>query len=477
MPIKKKHKEPDRIKRLEIILIVIIGLTLSLRLVIPVLRLGSIYHIDYNEGWNAYHTLHALSGTQLYQDNLTPLNYPPLSFFIVGAVSKVLGDIIVTGRIISLLSLFVIGLLTLSILRSLKADLFISIFSGFYVVCLIAGLAVGYVGMNDPQLLANAIMVLGLVVYLRKSDNYNFLTSLLICLALFTKHNILALPVAITIDLLLTDKRKFFYWIVYCSSIILGFLIATEVLSGGILVRSLLLKREYNIILLRYYIPSLVIISPLVIGVVGFVRNKLVILYLLFSLAIGLSFGTGSGTDMNIFFDTFISLSLGTGLLLKQIGTERIYKSILLLISAHVIFIIGVKMFIQRDLQLNYKDAEVIMKNDIAVVKDIPGNALCEKIDICYYAGKPFVYDPFIVDEMILSGQLEEQEVLKLIESKYFSVIQLDIPLSQEYVGNTLPYTLTKRKNLRFTENILRAIWKNYKEVRTSSNGAYYIPF
>ena len=55
---------------------------------------------QYNEGWNAYHGLNAVSGGgDLYADagSLLSNNYAPLSFFIIGWLGQAIGDNIMQG--------------------------------------------------------------------------------------------------------------------------------------------------------------------------------------------------------------------------------------------------------------------------------------------------------------------------------------------------------------------------------------------
>src|ERR1700736_4104517 len=70
-------------------------------LAIPVLA-----PLDPNEGWNAAHALAAMAGRALYPppQSLMVNNYPPLSFYIVGALARLTGDAVIAGRILALLS-------------------------------------------------------------------------------------------------------------------------------------------------------------------------------------------------------------------------------------------------------------------------------------------------------------------------------------------------------------------------------------
>src|SRR6185295_16458982 len=68
--------------------------------------LGLHVPFDPNEGWNAYFAQMAMRSGSPYPPDGGFLvnNYPPLSFYLVGAIGKLLGDNIVAGRIVSLLA-------------------------------------------------------------------------------------------------------------------------------------------------------------------------------------------------------------------------------------------------------------------------------------------------------------------------------------------------------------------------------------
>ena len=78
----------------------------ALFLVWPVWRAFLPLEIWGNEGWNAYHADAAMRGAQLYPppDGLVANNYPPLSFYIIGAIGRLIGDPILAGRLLSLVA-------------------------------------------------------------------------------------------------------------------------------------------------------------------------------------------------------------------------------------------------------------------------------------------------------------------------------------------------------------------------------------
>ena len=84
--------------------------------------------LDPNEGWNAYLDRAAISGGPLYPQGLMINNYPPLSFYIVGALSTITGDPIVAGRLVSLIAFFAVAGGIIVCLREMGADVLASLF-------------------------------------------------------------------------------------------------------------------------------------------------------------------------------------------------------------------------------------------------------------------------------------------------------------------------------------------------------------
>jgi hypothetical protein len=67
----------------------------------PTVRLFYHIEVNYNEGWNAYNALAAVHH-QLYPPayNWTDVNYPSLSFYLIGYLSRFLGHPLMLGRVI-----------------------------------------------------------------------------------------------------------------------------------------------------------------------------------------------------------------------------------------------------------------------------------------------------------------------------------------------------------------------------------------
>jgi len=130
--------------------------------------------LDPNEGWNAYHAAAAMGAGPLYPGPQSFMinNYPPLSFYFVGALGGVFGDNIIAGRIVSLLSLVAVAFR--HFFCRLPHGLARAGRHSSRPCSSSAGLLAftDYVGMDDPQMLAHAIAMAGFLVLLREPPRY-----------------------------------------------------------------------------------------------------------------------------------------------------------------------------------------------------------------------------------------------------------------------------------------------------------------
>lgn len=108
-------------------LITVFLLTLLPFLFFDILRVRSATPIGYNEGCMVIHTSRLLSGQSLYKYarsgfSLTPVNYPPLSFMTIGALSYFTGSILLTGKLVSLLSFLFVAYLIYGIVFNFSSN-------------------------------------------------------------------------------------------------------------------------------------------------------------------------------------------------------------------------------------------------------------------------------------------------------------------------------------------------------------------
>lgn len=83
-----------------LIILALVALAAGLPLVLCCTLDGQI---DYNEGWNAYRQEVAMHWYPLYagSTDLAITNYPPLSFHLIGLLAGLCGDVVLAGRLVS----------------------------------------------------------------------------------------------------------------------------------------------------------------------------------------------------------------------------------------------------------------------------------------------------------------------------------------------------------------------------------------
>ena len=178
----------------------------------PVYRAFLNVEIENNEGWNAYFADAAMGKMPLYPsaDQLISNNYPPLSFCIVGLVGRLVGDPVLAGRLLSLVAVVAIATSIALSVRRLDGSGVAARISAAFFVATMSRFFMPYVGMNEPQLLSEAIMTFGFLGFLiaRSNDRGYVWPVLVMALAGFVKHNIIAMPLTAFLWLGLHRRRE-----------------------------------------------------------------------------------------------------------------------------------------------------------------------------------------------------------------------------------------------------------------------------
>ncbi len=317
---------------------------LAFQLLGPVLTIPLHIPVNYNEGWNAALDTRAVtSGVgPLYPppDSFLFNNYPPLGFYLVGWFGRyVFGDMIVAGRVIALLSLIGAATLTGLCVRDLGGRLRAGLAAGLLMLLYVACYFRQYVAVDDPQWLAHAIMLGGLAVLLR-DRGLDRLTAgevpvtklvgaaLLVVAAGFVKHNLIALPGALTVWLIVSNRRAAAVWI---ASGLVGLAIGallTALLHGDAAFADVLHhRRVFRAGLMKHAISALAPLLPMAAVAIGVPllgrrrgsapgRTGLRFVALFGSIAFvtGVGQRMGEGVYYNAHFETLIAVCLGLGL-------------------------------------------------------------------------------------------------------------------------------------------------------------------
>jgi hypothetical protein len=474
----------------------LLALAVLLLLIAPVVRIGFKFEIGYNEGWNLSHVLKAASGQPLYDDQneWTPLDYPPFSFYFVSIIGRLLGDPLLTGRIIAFLSLLLVSLGTGYAVRILGGEVYHNVFSSIFCLGLFVVCAPHYVGLNDPQMLGHVFIVGGLLVYLqnRSKGSKMLIVALFFSVGLFVKLNLVLIPIAVTIDIFLRSRRNFFKWIGYLAFIMGSFIFIIYMIYGSEFLHQLILStsKTYSVrkaidraveLGTKMKIP-LIMVLPCVLHAFRKKHFRFVSVYLAISIPVGIYTSAGSGSDVNMFFDLFISLSIAAGMLLlflkKSCFNANLICSILPIVLGLSILTAAWQKIEREEIfpYSEFKLKQQIFLDDAAFLATRPGPVLCENLLLGCYSNKSFEYDPYNTSQMMLTGRIDESKILNRLESGYFSVVQLNKPLDDRYLKE-LTYTSVQRSVFeRFTENFKRSLGKYYILIRKTGTGAFYVP-
>ncbi len=428
--------------------------------------------LDPNEGWNAYHAAAAMSGAPLYPGPQSFMidNYPPLSFYLAGALGRLLGDNIFAGRVVSLLAFFFVtfGIFAAALrlgCKRLEASFAALLFAGGLIVF------TDYVGMDDPQMLAHAIAMAGFLLLLREPRGFVHISAAaaLFVLAVFVKHNVIAMAVAATVWLAVYDRRSALRLTVLATTLLLAGLILFRFVYGTGLLAQLISARIYSLNNLHSGFDAWLhwaLIPLLGLTVVASLRwpdryVRLVTIYAVSGTFLGIGFLGGAGVDANAMFDADIALALGSALLLAS-AARGVYVPVAAAAYALPLLFAVVTNTDWRNVDTwlhPMQEEAMLAQEDIAFVAARQGPALCEMQSFCYWARKPAAVDVFNISQQFATSARSDRPLVALIEARRFAVIQFD-PDSHYSLG----------------EKVHDAIARAYRLDHEDDYGSFYVP-
>jgi Dolichyl-phosphate-mannose-protein mannosyltransferase len=413
----------------------------------PVHRLFLHVPGDSNEGWNAYHAVLALSRGVLYppMDSLITTNYPPLSFYIVGAIGRLMGDDIIAGRLISLVSMLLVTVNVFRLTRLLGSGVFFAAFSAILFLLYVAIHASWYVAMNDPQWLGHAFITYGALDFFQARASTHpmrhvVLSSLWCVAGVLVKHNLIVLPLALFIWSALYDRRFLLAWTAVSLLVGLAAMMLASVVYGASMLQGIFLhQRSMSLHILEGNVVRFVMpLTPLLVyaALLGSAARRerpvgFALIYALVAGGLGLLFLIGRGCEVNSLFDLIIALCICVGLAGERAASmlasaARPWTSAAIgLVMASVCFPSfaaaledGVKS-VREDRAQRRDYAELIVQ-----IASSKGPVACEMSSLCYWAGRDFDIDPHNYIEKIRKGKVDPTFLRQRIDEGYYSYIQ-----------------------------------------------------
>ena len=459
---------------------------------VPFFRAFYRVEINYNEGWNIYNAATAAAHGWLYPAKYgwTSVNYPMLSFAIMAQLHRVTHEYLFTARVVSLLSLLASGALVAAIVRRLSGKGWRApMLAGMFVVAVFCANADYYVGMDDPQMLAQVFFLAGLYVYVCWRDRLPaiFLAALLFVVGGFIKHNPIDFPLAVLIDLLLISRWRA-AWFTVCGLVMMAIGLILNVQYGGPhFIDQLLAPRSYSWIKATLQLRNVLGPILLPVGVAGYMAcrmrgdrvRRIAAIFFGVSVVLGGYFGGGSGVSVNSLFSAMLAVAILLGLFLAEdvSTTARSWSLTRPVVVAALFLWLLIPLVISgnwrvRGVMRETQAAQIRFDSEVEAMAAQPGPALCESLLRCYAAGKPYLYDPFNAARLVELGKLDQAEMLRSIEERKFGVIQLGVPLGDEKRIDQIDPALRER----FTPEMLRAIQRNYVLGMQDADAAIYLP-
>jgi hypothetical protein len=419
------------------------ALLLTCLLVGPILTITRHIPLNYNEGWNAY-----LAARAIKADPTLPLypqpgsmvfnNYPPLSFLLIGFIGHLSGDMIVSGRCVALFSQMSCAFLIACCIVRMGGTRTGAIAGGLLAALYSTISFHGYVAINDPQWLANMIMLGGLTVLLPAeplSPRRVICAALLIATGGFVKHNLLALPLSISLWLAWKDRRAFLIWCTTGAVAVAGgFLLSTALYGPAFLVDVLHHPRTYSPQGLARGLGKLVELTGLIISAYLILAcpatspqqrssRLFVTLFLTVALITGLFQRLGAGVTYNAHFETLLAASLGAGLVLSR--SSRIAFAALCL-SVGPLLALAPSQIAQEIRSIrNLQTSTAEWQDVVTRIRATPGPVACETLALCYWAGKDEEVDFFNLTQAILAHQ-GTYPFVAIVQRHGFRLIQID---------------------------------------------------
>jgi hypothetical protein len=453
----------------------------------PVVRAFYHFEVNYKEGWMVYNALVVTRHLPLYATKYgwTTVDYPALSFYIMAYLSHFSQDYLLTGRFISLGSFGICCALVGLIIRKLTGRFAPAIFGAAFCAALFFAAAPQYMGMDDPQMLAEVFFLSGLLIYISKPPTLQRIALIVFLFVLGgnIKHNLIDLPLAVFIDQWLSSRRKALQFLFFSAVFVACSIVISIKAAGPFFIQNMLSVRPYSLLgalgdfAYYYYL----IVVPFAAALIWAFKERkdtpgrVISIFFFASLFTGLFFSGGTGISVNIYFGNFFAISIIMGLFLyapwsvpaafdkyRFLGRHSfpliLFASLLLAFFMSGYLNVWARVAELPDKQKRF-DAEV------SFLKDHPGPTICESLLRCFEAGKPYVYDPYSATRLVNLKKLSSAEMVGEIETLRYGAIQLH---------GALPSL--ERPNERFPSDVLDAIGHYYNLASQDQDCAIYVP-
>jgi hypothetical protein len=421
-------------------LIALLALAILLCLCAELFTLTAPVLKNYNEGWNAYHAASAMQDPRaLYpaRASLFTNNYPPLSFFIVGAVARLTGqDAIIAGRLVAFLSTLGIGLCLGFATRALGCDRRQSLFAAL-LFWAAPWVIVKFSAMDDPQMLGNLLDAAALLIIVRGPRTTASLAfgALFLTLAEFVKPLYVTLPLALLVWLAVYERRS--AWMLAAFGIlfaIIGYAVTALALhvellgylfSPRVFLWSRLTGQPGQWLLVEFlpFAAALTLFRRKSDGPAFFAA-----VYAVLAFVLAVFFSGGDGVSASQMMDAGMAVALGGALYCNRAAAGRWTPAGTVFVAGFqavmlVLALLGV--WALRPSLPDLMGTRYATRYDTAVIARHKDPVLCESLALCYWAGRTPQVDTFGISQAFARGKRPSTDLTRLLDAHAFSMIQL----------------------------------------------------
>lgn len=457
-------------RRAEAIIFAVLGLATLGAILGPIVV--SPFHVApaYNEGWNAFQAQVAIRGGDLYphMHALSANNYPPLSYYIVGAVGALLGDNILAGRLIALCCLLLVSAEVGFIVHKLGASKKIGLFAALFFLGYQGTRNGIYVALNDPQWLGHAFMVSGFALFvIRGSSNARLCGAAALMVAGgMVKHLLIATPVAVTLWLLFFERKTLGKWLLYsCALVGVALGVCFGKFGSTVLEALAATPRSFSATVWawhwdEWFTPLLVpTLASVVLASLAWTKEvALVIFYVLTSALVVLVTMGGAGINPNAAFDLVIAEAIASGLCIEMLvrsapGELQRRARVLCMagLASSVLFGTPGRLSVTKRMINELPAQRAMWDAEVERLRAIPGPVACEQLALCYWAGKDFEIDFFLLGQKLETGTVSVDEVLEAIEARGIQAIEIERGWTQSGMSPRFPADFNSALSRKFS--------------------------
>jgi hypothetical protein len=476
----------ERPARLWALAIALLGICAIAVAWFPLLSITALPSKNYNEGWNAYRQWMTVEGQPLYGNRsaLWTTNYPFLSFHIIGWLGATKDNMVLAGRIVCFTSLIAISVLCGGIVQLATGSRGGAIYAGLYLFAGLGSFNGAGRAIDDPELLSVALATFGLFAYLKAPRRilWPALSAVAFALSLFTKHDLLGFPLSVGVYLLLTRNWRTLATVLITGAAISALLLILSFhIDGRYFFAELLQSRAYSLpnLCKETFHYLLHFLAPLLIAIILlFQNNSTPYRSFLFTLLIinnltAVCFSCGDGVGSNIFYPALIADLLSCVIAICWLQKRRTqtscpalsFRTALVISTLATVLMVPFQLHDDIIAQLRLPAATQAARQAITLLKSTNGPAICEDLLLCYEAGKPMDYDPYYVNDQILTGRVQESSILAMLTAHHYAAIQINAAANAT--------SLVYKQGGRFTRSFWSTLLLQYRAVLISHG--YYV--